>query len=73
MANKTVDIKQMTVVWHVEDLHIPHKNQDTVDALINKLSKRYRKEADLKIHRGKVHKYLGTKLDYREEGKVKSI
>ena len=23
------------------------------------------------IHRGKMHKYLGMKLDYREEGKVK--
>ena len=71
MENKTVDGNQVTVVWHVEDLNISHKNEDTVDALINKLREQYRKEVDLAIHRGKVHEYLGMKLDYREEGKVK--
>ena len=61
----------MTVLWHVDDLKIYQKNGDIVDALINKLSGRYGKEAYLTIHRGKVHKYLGMKLDYSEEGKVK--
>ena len=71
VTNKTVDGKHMTVVWHVYDLNISHKNGDTVDALINKLSERYGKEADLTIHRGKVHTYLGMKLDYCKQGKVK--
>ena len=62
MANKTVDGNQMTAVWNVDDLNISHKNEDTVDALINKLSERYGKEADLTTHRGKVHEYLGMKL-----------
>ena len=66
MANKTVDGKQMTVVWHVGELKIYHKNEDAVDSLINKISKQYGKEADLTIHRGKVHEYLGMKLDYCE-------
>ena len=48
MANKTVDGKQITGVWHVDDLKISPKNGDTVDALINKLRKRYGKEEDLK-------------------------
>ena len=61
----------MTVVWYVEDLKISHRNGDTVDALINKLSKKYGKEADLTIHQGKVHKYLGMNMDYRKQGKVK--
>ena len=61
----------MNVFWHVGDLNISHKNGDTADALINKLSERYGKEEDLKIHQGKVHDYLGMKLDYREQGKVK--
>ena len=52
----------MTVVCHVDDLKISHENGDTVDALISKLSKKYGKEADLKIHRGNVHKYIGVKL-----------
>ena len=42
-----------------------------MDALINKLRNRYGKEADLTIHIGKVHEYLGMKMDYHEEGKVK--
>ena len=71
MANNIVNGKHMTVVWYVDDLKISHKNQDTVDALIRKLSERYGKEADLTIHKIKVHEYLGMKLDYREEGKVK--
>ena len=50
MANKTVDGKQMTVVWHVDDLKISNENGDTVDDLINKPSERYGKEADLTIH-----------------------
>ena len=43
-----------------------------MDALINKLSKQYGKEAELTIHQGKVHDYLGMKPDNHEEGKVKS-
>ena len=43
VANKTVDGKQMTVVWHVDDLKISNENGDTVDALINKPSERYGK------------------------------
>ena len=48
MANKTVDGKQITGVWNVDDLKISPENGDTVDALINKLRKRYGKEEDLK-------------------------
>ena len=61
----------MTVVWHVDDLKISHENKDTVDSLISKLRERYGKKADLTIHQGKVHKYLGMKLDYRDQSKVK--
>ena len=43
VANKTVNRKQTTVVWHVENLKMSHENGDTVDALISKISKRYRK------------------------------
>ena len=51
VANKTVDGKQMTVVWNMDELKIFHKNGDTGDAMISKLSKGYVKEAELKIHR----------------------
>ena len=42
-----------------------------MDAIISQLSKKYGKEAELKIHRGKLHDYLRMKLDYRDHGKVK--
>ena len=71
MAKKTVHGKQMAVVWHVDDLKISRENGDTVDALMSTLDKQYVKEADLTIHRVKVHEYLGMKLDYCEQGKVK--
>ena len=61
----------MIIVWHVDNLNISPKNGDLVDALIKKLSERYGKEADLTIHQGKVHEYLGMKLDYHKKGKVK--
>ena len=61
----------MTVIWNVDNLKFSHKNGDTVDALINKLIKKYRKEAYLTMHRGKLHEYLGMKLGYRVQGKVK--
>ena len=61
----------MTVVWHVDKPKISHKNGDTVDALISELSDQYGKKEDLLIHQGKFHKYLGMKLDYCEQDKVK--
>ena len=54
-------------------MKISHVNGDAVEDLTSQLSKQYRKETELKIHRGKVHNYLGMKLDYRESGKVKSF
>ena len=38
VTNNTVNIKQMTLVWPMDDMKIYHENKDTVDALINKLS-----------------------------------
>ena len=55
----------------MDNLRISHENGDTLDAPINKLSERYGKEENLTIHRGEVHEYLGVKLEYRKQGKVK--
>ena len=40
VENKTVDGKKMTVILHVNNLNISHKNGYTVDSLINQLSER---------------------------------
>ena len=55
----------------MDDLKISHENGDTVDALINKVSKRYGKDADLTTHQGKAHDYLVINMGYYKEGKIK--
>ena len=63
VANKTVNGKQITIVWHVDDLKISHVDKDVVTEYITKLQERYRKEAPLTIRRGKIHDYIGMVLD----------
>ena len=71
MAKKKVSDKQLTLVWHVEDLRISHIESGASEEMIIQLSKRYRKYADLKIQIGKVHEYLIIQLDRQTQVKVK--
>ena len=59
VVKKKVNSKQIIVVWHVDYLKISHVESDVVKEMISQLSKLYRKDTYLKIHRGKVHYYLG--------------
>ena len=70
VANKLVDGKQCTILWHVDDLKISHVDAGVVDNIIDLLNERYGKEAPLTVTRGKVHDYLGMTLDFSLEGKV---
>ena len=60
----------MTVIWHVDDLKVSHKDPKEVDKFTKYLEGIYGK---LTLHRGKVHEYLGMDLDYSEKGKVKVL
>jgi hypothetical protein len=60
--------KQLTVLWHVDDLKMSHMEYDEVTSMINWLKGIYR---DMKVSRGKVHDYLGMPLDYYKKGEVK--
>jgi hypothetical protein len=77
VANKTIDGKQCTVVWHVNDLKISHVDRKAVTTILNLLDAQYGQEivggkrAPLTITRGKIHNYLGMTLDYSEPGVVK--
>jgi hypothetical protein len=73
VANKMIDGKQCTMLWHVDDLKISHVNDEVIENVISTLSERYGKEAPLVVTRGKVHDYLGMTLDFSVEGKVKVI
>jgi hypothetical protein len=73
VANKMVNGKQCTIVWHVDDLKISHVDMEVNEEILTLLNERYGKEAPLVVTRGLIHEYLGMTLDYSEEGKVKII
>jgi hypothetical protein len=70
-VNKTIDGRQCTIVWHVDDLKVSHVDPKVRDYVISELNKKYGKEAPVSVTRGKMHGYLGMTLDYTEPGKVK--
>ncbi len=71
VANKTINGKQCTVLWHVDDLKVSHVNARVVTKMLGLFEAAYGKEAPLTITRGKVHEYLGMTIDYSADGKVK--
>ncbi|MCE2996668.1 MAG: hypothetical protein LW863_13795 [Flammeovirgaceae bacterium] len=71
VANKTVDGKQCTILWHVDDLKISHVSAAVIEDILAKMSERFGKEDPLTINRGTIHDYLGMTLDYSTAGKVK--
>ena len=68
VANKIVSGKQMTVMWHVDDLKILHRDSKQVTKLILYLKKVY---GEVRISRGKKHEYLGMDLYFSTPGVVK--
>jgi hypothetical protein len=70
VANKIVNGRQCTVLWHVDDLKISHVDSGVVDDILRMLDERYGKDAPLTITRGKIHDYLGMTIDFSIQGKV---
>ena len=64
VANKTINGKQCTIVWHVDDLKISHVDSNVVDEVIASLKEEYGKVGEMTVRRGKIHDYLGMKLDF---------
>jgi hypothetical protein len=77
VANKTINGKQCTVVWHVDDLKISHVDSKVATTILDLLDAKCRQEivggkrAPLTINRGKIHDHLGITLDCLEPGYVK--
>jgi hypothetical protein len=72
-ANKTVNGKQITICVHVDDCKISHASIKVVDESIDWLQAKYESifedgSGEMKVHRGKVHKYLGMSLDFSHKG-----
>ncbi len=67
VANKLIDGKQCTILWHVDDLKISHVNPEVNNGIIKLINDEFGKEAPITVTRGKVHDYLGMTLDYSEK------
>ena len=73
--NKMIKGKQSTICFHVDDCKISHKSVKVNDDTISWLSRDYESiftdgSGEMKVARGKVHKYLGMKLDFTNAGVV---
>ena len=44
VTNKVVNVTQMTVTWHVDDLKVSHKDQSTIDGFEVWLKSKYEKK-----------------------------
>ena len=68
VANKWVNGIQITVVWHVDDLKISHKDLQEVTNMIAYLKSIY---GEMTIKCGRKHTYLGMDIDLSDEGVAK--
>ena len=69
-ANKIIYGKQCNIVWHVDDLKISHVDPDFVTAVISDIQKEYVNTDTVTFTHGKVHNYLGMKIDFSAPEKV---
>ena len=65
VANKTINGKQCTIVWYVDDNKISHMDNAVVTQIIEKIEERFRK---MTVTRGKRHTFLGMDILYRKNG-----
>jgi hypothetical protein len=73
VANKMIDGKQCTILWHVDDLKISHVDADVVTDILEKMKGTFGKEAPLTVTRGKIHEYLGMTLDFSSPTQAKIL
>ena len=67
VANKTIDGKQCTICWYVDDTKISHVNPKVVDEVIGLIEKRFGK---MTVTRGKLHNFVGMDLNFKGNGTV---
>ncbi len=75
MANKIVEGKQITMGFHVDDCKLPHEHPKVNDETVDWLRAEYESMFEdglgaMKVHRGKIHKYLGMGLDFSHKRKM---
>ena len=58
VAKKNIEVKQCTIIWHVEDIKISHTNKNVVENILKKLNDEFGQESPLSTCRAKVLEYL---------------
>jgi hypothetical protein len=76
VANKTVKGKQLTVIWHIDDLKVSHVLATVVTIMAAWLKRTYEQlfddgSGEMKICQGKIYDYLGMRLDFTVPGQVR--
>jgi hypothetical protein len=73
VANRTVNGKQQTVTWHVDDLKSSHVDPKVNDHFAIWCENTYGSDdlGHVKVVRGKVHDYLAMILDFTQDGAMK--
>jgi hypothetical protein len=72
VANKIINVKRITIFWHVDDLLIGHVDPAVVTRFLIWLAKRYdTADKKLNIVRGTKHVYLGMTMNFSTPGEVK--
>jgi len=67
VANKIIEGKQCTILWHVYDLKISHVSKHVVEDILKKLEEKFGQDSPLTVCRGRVLEYLGMQIDYRKK------
>ena len=70
VANKYINSSQYTIMWHVDDLKLPHKDSSVITYTIDALYREYADIMPLTVSRGRIHGYLGMVFDYSTGGEV---
>jgi hypothetical protein len=70
VVNKTIDGKQCTIIWHVNDLMLTHVSQEILYHIVSELSKKFGNEDPLTVHKGDILDCLGMTLGFSCKGKV---
>ena len=76
VANKNVRGLQLTIVWHVDNLKVSHRQMFVLNKIIRWLKSTYERLFDdgsgaMSVSRGKIHEYLGMTMDFSVPGEVK--
>jgi hypothetical protein len=67
VANKTINSKQCTICWYVDDNKISHVNPKVVDWVINKIESKFGK---MTVKRGSKHTFVGIDFEMTKDKTV---